>query len=103
MENNIKELRLRAGLTQKELSKKSGLVQSKISEYEALERLDNITIGSIKKVAQALEVTVNDIIYPLPDRSYEDKVLDGVMINYAEDKEKAEGGDVDAAINNRFI
>ena len=103
MENNIKELRLRAGLTQKELSKKSGLVQSKISEYEALECLDNITIGSIKKISQALEVTVNDLIYPLPERSFEDDVLDSIMEQYASDKEAAEQGDVDAAINNRFI
>ena len=103
MENNIKELRIRAGLTQKELSKKSGLVQSKISEYEALECLDNITIGSIKKISQALEVTVNDLIYPLPERSFEDDVLDSIMEQYASDKEAAEQGDVDAAINNRFI
>lgn len=103
MVNNIKVLRLRAGLTQSELAKRSGVPQCKLSGYEALDSLDKITIGSLDKLAKALDCTVNDLIYPLTDKSYEDNVLDSIIINYAEDKEKAESGDVNAIINNRFI
>lgn len=103
MVNNIKVLRLRAGLTQSELAKRSGVPQCKLSGYEALDSLDKITLGSLDKLAKALDCTVNDLIYALPERSHEDEVLDSIMINYAEDKEKAESGDVDAIINDRFI
>lgn len=103
MVNNIKALRLRAGLTQSELAKRSGVPQCKLSGYEALDSLDKITLGSLDKLAQALDCTVNDLIYPLPERSHEDEVLDAIFEQYASDKAAAEQGDVDAAINNRFI
>ena len=103
MVNNIKALRLRAGLTQKELAEKISVAQGKVSRYESLKDLSNITLGTMCDIAHALDCTVNDLIYPLPEKSYEDNVLDSIMINYAEDKEKAESGDVDAIINNRFI
>ncbi len=67
MVNNIKILRIRAGMTQKEVSKITGIMQQKISAYEALSSLDNITLGSLRKISEALNVTVNDIIYPLPE------------------------------------
>lgn len=103
MVNNIKTLRLRAGFTQKELAQKISIDQSKVSRYEALEDLSNITVGTLSNIAQALEVTINDLVYPLPDRSYEDNVIDTIMEQYANDKEAAEQGDIDSAINNRFI
>ena len=103
MANNIKKLRLRAGLTQKELAEKSGLTQNKISLYEGLESLDNITIGVILRICSALKVTVNDIIYYLPEKSEDEIVLDTIMEQYAADKEAAENGDVDAIINNRYM
>lgn len=65
MTNNIKKLRLRAGLTQKELSAKSGVPQCKLSGYEALDDLGKITLGSLDKLSRALGVTINDIIYPI--------------------------------------
>lgn len=67
MVNNIKILRIRAGMTQKEVSKITGIMQQKISAYETLSSLDNITLGSLRKISEALNVTVNDIIYPLPE------------------------------------
>ena len=103
MVNNIKTLRLRAGLTQSELAKRSGVPQCKLSGYEALDSLDKITLGSLDKLAKALEVTINDLVYPLPERSHEDNVLDMILEQYASDKAAAEQGDVDAIINNRFI
>lgn len=102
MVNNIKVLRLRAGLTQKELAEKISVAQGKVSRYESLKELSNITLGTMCDIAHALDCTVNDLIYPLPQRSREDEVLDSIMINYAEDKEKAESGDVEAIIRNRF-
>ncbi len=69
MVNNIKQLRLKAGLTQKEVSQLTGIRQGKISSYENLHSLDNITIGTLRKIADALCVTINDIVYPLPDES----------------------------------
>lgn len=62
MSNNLKFLRNRAGLTQKELSSKSGVAQQKIATYENTESLQNITIGNIQRIAQALNVTIDDII-----------------------------------------
>lgn len=103
MVNNIKTLRLRAGLTQKELAEKIGVAQGKVSRYESLKELSNITLGTMCDIAQALDCTVNDLIYPLPERSHEDNVLDMIFEQYANDKTAAEQGDVDAAINNRFI
>ena len=103
MVNNIKKLRLRAGITQKELSEKSGVPQCKLSGYEALESLEKITVGSLDKLASALGVTLNDVIYPLPEGGYEENVLDVIMEQYAADKEAAENGDVDAIINNRYM
>lgn len=102
MENNIKILRRKAGLTQKELSLKADVPQNRISEYENSD-LENITLISIYKIAQALNVTINDIIYPLPEQTYEEYVIDAMMARYANDKEKAENGDLDAIINNGLM
>ncbi len=77
MVNNIKILRLRVGMTQKEVSEITGIKQQKISAYEALASLDNITLGSIRKISEALGVTVNDIIYPLPN--FENKEVEDVL------------------------
>ena len=103
MVNNIKTLRLRAGLTQKELAEKISVAQGKVSRYESLKDLSNITLGTMFDIAQALDCTVNDLIYPLPERSHEDEVLDMILEQYASDKAEAEQGDVDATINNRFM
>ena len=103
MVNNIKVLRLRAGLTQKELAEKISVAQGKVSRYESLKDLSNITLGTMCDIAQALDCTVNDLIYALPERSHEDNVLDMIFEQYANDKTAAEQGDVDAIINNRFI
>lgn len=42
MVNNIKALRLRAGLTQKELAKKISVAQGKVSRYERLKDLSKV-------------------------------------------------------------
>lgn len=61
--NKIEEYRKKLGLTQAQLSQRTGIAQSKIALYESTEVLDNITLGTIKTLAEALECTVNDLIY----------------------------------------
>lgn len=65
MENNLKILRIKAGLTQKELAESANIPQSKISVYENIEDLSNITIGILMKISDVLGVTINDIVYPI--------------------------------------
>lgn len=67
MENNIKTLRIRAGLTQKELAEISGVPQNRISEYERIDNLSNVTIGYLYKISTALGTTIDSIISPMPD------------------------------------
>lgn len=57
---NLKEIRLRKGLSQVQLSKKSGVSQSYISELE--NDGYNCTAHIICDLCQALEVTPNDLI-----------------------------------------
>lgn len=103
MENNLKAFRLRAGMTQKELSAITGIGQSKISDYENAEDISGYTIGSIYRMAEAMGVTVNDIISPLPELPKEEITPTIIMEQLATDKEAAEDGDIDAIINNRFM
>ena len=67
MENNLKALRIRAGITQKELSAITGITQSKISNYEKAASLSNITLGNIYRIATAIGTTIDEIISPIND------------------------------------
>ena len=60
--NNLKSLRIRAGLTQKELAEITGITQSKISTYEQADSLNNVTIGNMSRIASAIGVTIDEII-----------------------------------------
>lgn len=60
--NNLKALRIKAGITQKELSDLTGITQSKISTYEQADSLNNVTIGNISRIASAIGVTIDEII-----------------------------------------
>ena len=62
MENNLKSLRIRAGLTQKELAEKTGITQGKISTYEQDDNLNNVTVGNMSRIASAIGVTIDEII-----------------------------------------
>lgn len=57
---NIKELRNKNNLTQEELATKTGLSKNAIWNYENNKRKPNIEI--LNKIANALNVTVNDLI-----------------------------------------
>lgn len=73
MENNLKTLRIRAGVTQKELSALTGITQSKISNYEKADSLSNITVGNISRIAAAIGTTIDAIISPLPEEGAPDE------------------------------
>ena len=60
--NNLKSLRIRAGLTQKELAEITGIMQGKISTYEQSASLNNVTIGNMSRIASAIGVTIDEII-----------------------------------------
>ena len=60
--NNLKTLRIRAGLTQKELAEITGITQSKISSYEQADSLNNVTVGNMSRIASAIGVTIDEII-----------------------------------------
>ena len=73
MINNIRALRTKARLTQKELSAKSGVCQSKISIYEMTDDLSRVYFGTIIRIANALGATVDEIITPLPKEGAHDE------------------------------
>ena len=102
MVNNLRLLRVRAGLTQKELAAETGMAQSKISLYESLPDLSKQHIGTLKKIADVCGVKIDDIINPLPPLTPADEMLDFVSTTYVNDKTDAENGDIEAAIRNRF-
>lgn len=56
----VKELRLKAGLSQNALSKKSGVSQSHISEIEA--GIKRVRVDIVRKLAVALDAKVEDLI-----------------------------------------
>ena len=60
--NNLKSLRIRAGLTQKQLAEITGITQGKISTYEKADNLNNVTVGNISRIASAIGVTIDEII-----------------------------------------
>ena len=103
MANNLKVLRIRAGLTQKELSEKANVTMPRISQYEHTADLGNVTVGLLARLADALGVTVDKIIYPLPEKDFAENVLDYLSEQHVAAKEAAEDGDLDAVINDRFM
>ena len=103
MQNNLKALRIRAGMTQKEVAEKSGVPQNRVSEYERMDDLSRIYLGNIYSIAQAIGTTLDAVVYPLTELPKDEIIPTIIMEQLAADKEAAEDGDIDAIINNRFI
>lgn len=57
----LSELRLKVGLTQKELHKKTGIPMSSIAMYEIGERIPSLKRA--KKLAEFFEVPVEEIFF----------------------------------------
>ena len=82
MENNIKTLRIRAGLTQKELAEISGVPQNRISEYERIGSLSNVTVGYLYKIATAIGTTIDEIISPIKEETkmeIREKIIEAII------------------------
>lgn len=60
--NNLRALRKKAGMTQQELADKAGITQPKLALYENTDDIRNITLWNILRIAEALGVTVEDIV-----------------------------------------
>lgn len=62
MTNRIKEIREARCMSRKELSERSGVHYNKISDYEnGYTKTENITIGNMYKLADALGVTLDEL------------------------------------------
>ena len=57
--HNVRKYRKLAKLTQEELAEKTGLDRKFLSEVENAKK--NLTVGSLSKIAQALEVEVSEL------------------------------------------
>ncbi len=63
MNNHIKEIREEKGMSRKELAESSGVHYKKITDYEnEYIQIENITIGNLYRIAQALGCIVDDLI-----------------------------------------
>jgi len=60
LRNNIKQIREANGMTQQELSKLTGFTQSQISRWETSE---NPSLKAMTKIAIALDVSIDELIY----------------------------------------
>lgn len=62
MKNKLKEIRIKRGISQKELSEKTGISLKAISSYEQGSRdLRKASFENIVKIAKALECNVFDL------------------------------------------
>jgi transcriptional regulator with XRE-family HTH domain len=59
---NIKQLRKKYKLSQEELAKKAGITYSTLIKIESGAN-DNPTIKTIVKIARALNIKIDDVIY----------------------------------------
>ena len=63
MTNKIKEVREQKNLSRKELSEISGIHYKKVTDYENnYVRTENITVGNLYRIAQALDCKIDDLI-----------------------------------------
>lgn len=61
--NNLKLIRIKAGLTQKELAKKSGVNFRMIQHYEQGDKdLNRAAVETVIKLARALDCNITDLI-----------------------------------------
>ncbi|HEB11904.1 MAG TPA: XRE family transcriptional regulator [Spirochaetales bacterium] len=67
LSENIKRLRKQKGLSQDKLAKLADITLTTLVKIESGAN-DNPTIKTLKKIADALEVTVNDLLENQPDK-----------------------------------
>ena len=59
--DRIKHYRSKTGLTQEQLAQKAGITCSALTKIEAGKHLDP-RVGTVRKIAIALEVTIDDLV-----------------------------------------
>jgi transcriptional regulator with XRE-family HTH domain len=59
---NVRRLRIAAGLSQEELAERAGLHRTYVGAIERAER--NISIGSLERIARGLGCGVTDLVTP---------------------------------------
>jgi transcriptional regulator with XRE-family HTH domain len=62
MSNPIKQLRIKAGLTQEQAAARADMKQGEWSPIERRESLDGTSVGVLRRVATALGVSVKKLI-----------------------------------------
>lgn len=61
MNEKVKALRMRKGMTQEELSKKAGISRQTLNYIETGKTV-NITVGTLMKLAEVLECKADDLV-----------------------------------------
>ena len=61
MNEKVKALRMRKGMTQEELSKKAGISRQTLSYIETGKTV-NITVATLMKLAEVLECKADDLV-----------------------------------------
>ena len=61
MNEKVKALRMRKGMTQEELSKKAGIARQ-TSNYIETGKTVNITVATLMKLAEVLECKADDLV-----------------------------------------
>lgn len=76
-ENNLKTLRLRAGMTQPQLADAAGIFIRQVQRLESGERkVENLYLYTAKKLADALNVPVDDLLKTPESTSEENAQVD---------------------------
>lgn len=78
MGERIKELRLKQNLKQSELAEKAQISRVAIGNYERGDRIPNAEI--LKSIAEALGVTINDLLSNEEKLKYELSTVEGIEI-----------------------
>lgn len=64
---NLRRKRLARGVTQEDLAARAGITQTFLSQLEGGKR--NVSLDTVERLANALEIDINDLLAPVVDRA----------------------------------
>lgn len=76
---NLKKIRAQKGVSQEELSKKIAIHPVQFSRYERAQSVPSIEI--VQKIADALEVTIDELVYGDQNNKAEQNIKDRELLN----------------------
>ena len=76
---NLKKIRAQKGISQEELSKKIAIHPVQFSRYERAQSVPSIEI--VQKIADALEVTIDELVYGDQNNKAEQNIKDRELLN----------------------